>query len=91
MRQPRLDAEHLARFFGGVGADIAVLAMGASFDHPKIAHGIPFVAEQLRAESLGHQLRRKTALVPFQITPGLNGLDHMRIGVNRTHGYPSSA
>ena len=75
MREPGFDAEHFARFLRGVGADVTVFAVRPSFDHPKVAHGKSPRCCALRAEALGHQLRRKAPLLLVKITPGLHRLD----------------
>ena len=85
MCEARLDAEHFARLLRGVGADVAVFAMGTALDYPEVAHGNTFVTAQFRAEALRHQLRRKPAFVVFEIAPSLHRLDHMSVGVNGSH------
>src|SRR5687768_16111355 len=52
VHETRIDAEHLAGFLRGVGADVTVLAVSSAFDNPKVAHGRAFVAEKIDRKSV---------------------------------------
>ncbi len=88
MLEPGGDVAHLARFLGGVGADIAFHRLNAAVDHPEAFLRAALVAEHGVAIDQLDDHGPVFLMGLVHILEGLRGLDDMRVGVDTTHGPP---